>query len=99
VCGLLTLFVVQSPIACCCFQAHIWRLQFCAQQELVVLCFVFCLFWHCTLVHFGLFSSLNLMMRSSPARLKKSNPCHLDILERNKQAEFYGHEQTLQPAL
>jgi hypothetical protein len=39
------------------------------------------------------------MMRSSPARLKKSNPCHLDILERNKQAEFYGHEQTLQPAL
>jgi hypothetical protein len=32
---------------------------------------VFCLFWHCTLVHFGLFSSLNLMMRSSPARLRK----------------------------
>jgi hypothetical protein len=50
---------------------RIWRLQFCAQQELVVLCFVFCLFWHCTLVHFGLFSSLNLMMRSSPACLRK----------------------------
>jgi hypothetical protein len=48
-----------------------WRLQFCAQQELVVLCFVFCLFWHCTLVYFGLFSSLNLMMCSSPARLRK----------------------------
>jgi hypothetical protein len=72
VCGLLALFAVRSPIACCCFQAHIWRLQFCAQQELVILCFVFCLFWHCTLVYFGLFSSLNLVMRSSPARLKKS---------------------------
>jgi hypothetical protein len=71
VCGLLALFAVRSPIACCCFQAHLWRLQFCAQQKLVVLCFVFCLFWHCTLVHFGLFSSLNLMMRSSPARLRK----------------------------
>ena len=71
-CGLLALFAVRSPIACCCFQAHLWRLQFCAQQKLVVLCFVFCLFWHCTLVHFGLFSSLNLMMRSSPARLRKN---------------------------
>lgn len=47
-------------------------------MEAAVLCaaevggFVFCLFWHCTLVHFGLFSSLNLMMRSSPARLRKN---------------------------
>jgi hypothetical protein len=46
-------------------------------MEAAVLCatevggFVFCLFWHCTLVHFGLFSFLNLMMRSSPARLRK----------------------------
>jgi hypothetical protein len=32
---------------------------------------VFCLFWHCTLVHFGLFSSLNLMMRGSPVRSRK----------------------------
>jgi hypothetical protein len=32
---------------------------------------VFCLLWHCTLVDFGLFSSLNLMMRSSPARSRK----------------------------
>jgi hypothetical protein len=23
------------------FQAHIWRLQFCAQQELVILCFAY----------------------------------------------------------
>jgi hypothetical protein len=38
-------------------------------QDLVVL--VFGLLWHCTLVHFGLFSSLNLMMRSSPARSRK----------------------------
>jgi hypothetical protein len=42
------------------------RLQFCAQQESGGL--VFCLFWHCTLVHFGLFFSLNLMVRNSPAR-------------------------------
>jgi hypothetical protein len=47
-------------------------------MEAAVLCaagvggFVFCLFWHCTLVHFGLFSSLNLMMRSSPACLRKN---------------------------
>jgi hypothetical protein len=73
VCGLLALFADQSPIVCCCFHAH---------KEAVVLCaagvggFVFCLFWHSTLVHFGLFSSLNLMMRSSPARLRKK------ILER-----------------
>jgi hypothetical protein len=48
-----------------------------AYMEAAVLCaagvdgFVFCLFWHCTLVHFGLFSSLNLMMRSSPVCLRK----------------------------
>jgi hypothetical protein len=50
-------------------QGFFWVIS--EEQVLVVLCFVFCLFWHCTLVHFGLFSSLNLMMRSSPARLKK----------------------------
>jgi hypothetical protein len=39
VCGLLALFAVRSPIACCCFQAH---------MEAAVLCaagvggFVFC---------------------------------------------------------
>jgi hypothetical protein len=32
---------------------------------------VFGLLWYCTLVHFGLFSSLNLIMRSSPARSRK----------------------------
>jgi hypothetical protein len=41
----------------------------------------------CTLVHFGLFSSLNLMMCSSPARSRKKNimdggcltPCRLSF--------------------
>jgi hypothetical protein len=45
------------------------RLGHCAQQEVggsVVLPF-----GHCTLVHFGFFSSLNLMMCSSPARSRK----------------------------
>jgi hypothetical protein len=57
-----------SSFACCCFHA---------QKEAAVLCvagiggLVFGLFWHCTLVHFGLFSSLNLMMHSSPARSRK----------------------------
>jgi hypothetical protein len=46
------------------------------KRSLVVSCsafygIVFCLLWHCTLVDFGLFSSLNLMMRSSPARSRK----------------------------
>jgi hypothetical protein len=92
VCGLLALFAVRSPIACCCFQAHLWRLQFCAQQKLVVLCFVFCLFWHCTLVHFGLFSSLNLMMRSSPARLKKNVMSELfHEFQQEKQRKLRGH--------
>jgi hypothetical protein len=56
------------PFACCCFHG---------QKEAAVLCvagiggLVFGLLWHCTLVHFGLFSSLNLMMRSSTARSRK----------------------------
>jgi hypothetical protein len=45
------------------------RLEYCAQQEFGGL--VFCLLRHCTLIHFGLISSLNLMMRSSPARSRK----------------------------
>jgi hypothetical protein len=59
-----------SSFAYCCFHA---------QKEAAVLCaagiggLVFCLFWHCTLVHFGLFFSLNLMMRSSPARSRKKH--------------------------
>jgi hypothetical protein len=70
VCGLLALFAVWSPFVCCYFYAH---------KEAAVLCaagvggFVFCLFWHCTLVHFVLFSSLNLMMRSSPSRSRKKS--------------------------
>jgi hypothetical protein len=47
------------------------RLEYCAHQEFGGL--VFCLLWHCTLVHFGLFSSLNLMMCSSPARSRKKS--------------------------
>jgi hypothetical protein len=70
VCGLLALFVVVLLLRTAVFMRR--RLQFCAQQELVV---VFCLFWHCTLVHFGLFSSLSLMMRSSPARSRKKVSC------------------------
>jgi hypothetical protein len=71
VCGLLALFADWSPFEYCCFHAH---------KDAAVLCaagvggFVFCLFWHCTLVRFGLFSSLNLMMRSSPARSRKKIP-------------------------
>jgi hypothetical protein len=71
--GLLALFADWSPFVCCCFHAH---------KEAAVLCaagvggFVFCLFWYYTLVHFGLFSSLNLMTRSSPARSRKKNNNH-----------------------
>jgi hypothetical protein len=71
VCGLLALFAVWFPFVCS-FHAH---------KEAAVLCatgvggFVFCLFWHCTLVHFGLFSSLNLMMHNSPARSRKKKEC------------------------
>jgi hypothetical protein len=68
VCGLLALFVVCLLLRTAVFMCR-RRLQFCAQQEFGGL--VFCLFWHCTLVHFGLFSFLNLMMRSSPACSRK----------------------------
>jgi hypothetical protein len=63
-------FCCSSSFAYYCFHA---------QKEATVLCaagiggLVFCLFWHCTLVYFGLFSSLNLMMCSSPARSRKKS--------------------------
>jgi hypothetical protein len=41
VCGLLALFAVRSPIACCCFHAHKEAAVLCAAG---VGCFVFCLF-------------------------------------------------------
>jgi hypothetical protein len=69
VCVVCWHFLLIGLLLCAAVFMRIRRLQFCAQQELVVL--VFCLFWDCTLVHFGLFSSLNLMMRSSPARSEK----------------------------
>jgi hypothetical protein len=47
------------------------RLEYCAQQEFGGL--VFCLLLYCTLVHFRLFSFLNLMMHSSPARSRKKS--------------------------
>jgi hypothetical protein len=55
---------------------------------------LFCLFWHCTLVHFGLFSSLNLMMRSSPARLRKK---YVSILQRRfHMSGVWGRDKTRQ---
>lgn len=45
------------------------RLEYCAPQEFGGL--VFCLLRHYTLVHFGLLSSINLTMFSSPACSRK----------------------------
>ena len=71
--GLLALFVV-CLILCPVVFMRRRRLQFCAQQEFGGI--MFCLFWHCTLVHFRPFSSLNLMMCSSPARSRKKRVRH-----------------------
>jgi hypothetical protein len=68
VCDLLALFAVILLLRTAVFMRR-RRLQFCAQQELVVLCFAYfgIVLWSIL----DCFSALNLMMRSSPARSRK----------------------------